>query len=979
MPLRFLVPAAAVILLAALLAVTPTGAQQQQIYRDGFAGRAPSFVRGDANIKFEEKDHALSKEHFKSGPTAEFIKIEANPQAGAQDAEFVHYYYATPPAPITDALTAVVNVKAFRPGIQVKARVVLPKEKDPRNPDAALTTLLPGKKYDRPRQWQPLGFGNLEDELKKHLPVLHARLGRAVDVSGAYVDRIVLNVYAGPGVTEVWVDDLEIGPVRTDVQPPAPKTAALASNPKNPKPRRVEAAEGQILVEADDGELDPFFMLAIRHSGTPLKVLRDAQFNTVWFPNGATPAGIEEAIRHGFWVVPTLPLPGSEWDGRQPKRPDPAAVERDAKALGEYLRTFLSTDAVLMWDFGSGRTAEDVSRVARAAEVVRTVDPRRPRSVDLWDGFATYSSYVTAVGAHRWPLFSSLELTMYRDWLAQRKALTPPGKMTWTWIQTHPPEWYVQLLTGRPDTCEFDHPIGPHPEQIRILTYLALAAGHRGLGFWSDKFLENPAHGRDRLLELALLNAEIEMLKPVLTASQDSAVWTATSNPNVQAAVMRGGTEILVLPVWLGAGTQYTPAQGVVPKLTIKVPAVPDVATPWLITPAGIVDLKSTAIKQEGGGTEITITEFDTACAVVFTSDNRLPGKLVRWQDHTKYRMGELAAKWAQMQAVEQFNKALDTHQRIIAAGGPEVPEAHNLFAESRHHQKLAQDYFSNKQFDIAYKEARRALRGVRSLMREDWDNAVKPFDTPTASPYAVNVHSLPEHWRFAGELASARPGGNGFAHGGFELSKPAPAEGASVTSLPGWEVRKLVLDPATAVAAIVNAGGLKDPEPQPPAYDSSRFGPGRVAPQPLDYRRPEAGQHCLKLSINPKAQKDRNNNPLPPPQAVERTVVAVDSPPAEFAPGSLVRVSFWVKVPGPIQASADGLIVFDSAGGEPLGVRVIHCPKWKQYHLYRRVPADGKVAMTFALTGLGTAFIDDVRIEPMIPFTAAGADVKSR
>src|SRR5262249_994235 len=158
-----------------------------------------------------------------------------------------------------------------------------------------------------------------------------------------------------------------------------------------------------------DGQLDPFFMLAIRHSGTPLKTLRDAQFNTVWFPNGATPATIEEAVRHGFWVVPTLPLPGSEWDSaRRPKAPDPATVERAAKTLADYVRTCLASDGVLMWDFGSGRTAEDVTRVARAAEVLRSVDPRRPRSVDLWDGFAVYSSYVTAIGAHRWPLFSSL-------------------------------------------------------------------------------------------------------------------------------------------------------------------------------------------------------------------------------------------------------------------------------------------------------------------------------------------------------------------------------------------------------------------------------------------------------------------------------------------------------------------------------------------------------------------------------------------
>ena len=34
-------------------------------------------------------------------------------------------------------------------------------------------------------------------------------------------------------------------------------------------------------------------------------------------------------------------------------------------------------------------------------------------------------------------------------------------------------------------------PIGPQPEQIRLLTYLGLAAGCRGLAFSSDRFLED--------------------------------------------------------------------------------------------------------------------------------------------------------------------------------------------------------------------------------------------------------------------------------------------------------------------------------------------------------------------------------------------------------------------------------------------------------------------------------------------------------
>jgi hypothetical protein len=977
MPTRFVAPAALVVLAAALAALAPAQ-DARSIYRDGFAGREPSFVKGDANVKFVEKDHKISNEHGKSGLTSEYVKIESTPPAGAAETQFVHYYYETPPAPVTERLTASVWVKAFRPGIQVKARVVFPKEKDPRNPDAPLTALIAGKTYEKVRMWDVLGFGNVSEALAKQLPVLHARLGRAVDRTDAYIDRIVLNVHAGAGVTEVWIDDLEIGPVRTDVAPPQPKRAppgGLASRPKA-KGRKVEF-DGQVLVEGDDGVLEPFFMLAIRHGGAPLKTLRDARFNTVWFPDDAPQATVDEAIRHGFWIVPTLPLGAGEWDARQPKRPDRADLEKEADRLAAYLRKFLAGDAVLMWSLGESRTAEDVLRVRQASDYLRSWDPRRPTAVDLWDGFSAFAPYVDAIGAHRWPLFSGLEMVQYREWLAQRRALIPPGKMTWTWVQTHLPSWLAELVCGQPDPTSFAEPIGPHPEQIRVLTYLSLAAGHKGLGFWSDKYLDTLTHGRDRFLELALLNTEIDLLKPVLFAAESPARWIGTSHPNVQAAVLAGSRETLVLPVWLGPGTQYTPAQATVPALTVIVPNVPDGATPWQVTPAGITEIKE--VQRVHGGTQIVVREFDTTAAVVFTSDLGPTGKIVRWQDATRCA-APLVARYAQQQAIEQFHKARRTHARILEAGGPDLPpgEADELFRQADQSIRQARVYADNNQYDVAYREARRALRPLRALMRADWEKATETLDTPTAAPFAVSFYTLPEHWKMARELHAARPAGNGFPNGGFELSRPAPATGADVSSLPGWKVRKMLLtsEPAVGIAAIVNVKEpIPDTPPKPPELGVGRYGAQRVAAQPVDFRQPEFGRHCLTLAIRYKGETNRQGQALPPPQALERAVVAVDSPAADFAPGSLVRVSFWAKVPGALQATADGLVVFDTAGGEPLGVRVLATGGWKQYHLYRRVPPSGKLAMTFALTGFGVAYIDDVRIEPLAPFTPVAGD----
>jgi len=123
----------------------------------------------------------------------------------------------------------------------------------------------------------------------------------------------------------------------------------------------------------------------------------------------------------------------------------------------------------------------------------------------------------------------------------------------------------------------------------------------------------------------------------------------------------------------------------------------------------------------------------------------------------------------------------------------------------------------------------------------------------------------------------------------------------------------------------------------------------------------PKEGKQCLMLQIRPK-------NPAQPPQALERTLLALNSPPVHLEPGTLVQISGWVRIPTAITASADGALFYDSAGGEPLAIRLTEPTPWKKFTLYRRVPASGIINVTVALTGLGTVYFDDVRIEPLMP-----------
>jgi hypothetical protein len=977
---RSAVGAAALAGLAALgLVVALVPAHAQQFHRHSFAGKTPALVRGDANVRVEEKEHDVSTTAFKSQPSSEHVKLVSD--AGTGDAAFIHYYYETPVAPVAETLTASVWVKATKPGIQLRARVVFPKEPDPARPELPLTMLIVGDTSDKSWGWQKLTLENVPGLVGKHLPVVQAKIGRAVNREGAYIDRLVLNLYAGPGPLEVWVDDLDIGPVNpTPAGPSGPTGPGVPTKqPKAGEPgvtlargRQVEQRGGQLLVDGKS-----YFFRAIRHTGTPLHVLRAAGFDAVWLPADAPTELVDEATREGWFVVPAAPLANLSAVATNPD------VTRERDRFTGFLQKFGTTD-VLFWDLGGGLTEDQIPRVELTAKVLREGDRRRPLGGDLWDGFQSYSQHLDVVGAHRWPLFTSLELPQYQAWLAQRRQLAGGRSVFWTWVQNHLPEWYLSSTMGKADPEKFDDPIGPNPEQVRLLAYIALASGCQGLGFWSDRFLADSHHGRDRLQGLALLNTELDMLAPVLTSASGRAIPVATNHPGVKAFLIRCERGLVLLPIWMGSGSQYVPEQGAVPALKVTVPLVPDGVDPWRITPAGVECLRENCEKRSGR-TEITIPEFDLVSPIVFTSDLSANGLVVWWQDHGR-KYGRLAARWALDMAAFEYEKVRTVHMKLADVGS-QVTQAEKLLLETHKFYREAQKHFANELYDKAYLDATRALRPLRVLMRDHWHQAVATLDLPTASPYAVSYFSLPRHWELYRQVQASRPAASVLKHGAFEFSGEIPATGVQVQALPGWGVRagSIENDRVAVAAGVVRSEGLADDvKPrEAPKTPRNLFSPSRpISPADEGYvpPAPEMEKGVLKLEVRGTPRLDRDGKEVPHSSVLERTFLAVDSPPVRLPPGTLVRVSGWVKVPNVIGGTADGVLFYDDAGGEPLAVRLMHTldpatgkAVWKHFHLYRRVPATGTMALTMALTGVGVAYFDDVRIEPLVPGAAGG------
>ncbi|WP_020469542.1 hypothetical protein [Zavarzinella formosa] len=947
-----------------------------EIHRNSFSGKTTSFLKGDDNVKAEVKVQELSADRSRSLPTSEHIKVSCTP--GKNETNYAYFYYPTPAAPVTEDLSVSLWVHSNRAGVQLLARLVIPKERNPKQIDEQLTVTVLLDTYKAPASsWQNLVLKRPLEIIQSQKLALRNRLKRDIDFTDAYFDQLILNVYCGAGETDLYLDNLEIGPVKAGTAPPMP----APMNPKDMPPGKVVSKEKELpkntppaneregrVVEFKRNKLTvdgvQIFPRFIRYSGTPLQVLKEAGFNGLYVPVDTPQSVIEDAIdNYGFWIIPYIP-PVSETNNDDVRNP---LVTKDVDTLVAAIRKFQSGDGVLFWDFGPVR-AEDFPRVSRTVEAVRAADPKRPVGADVWDGFDKYANPLQLIGTHRDPLMTSLEIDQYSRWLTQRKILASGSRFQWTWIQTHIPEWQTKLLYDKTFADGFTEPIGPQPEQIRLLTYLALASGNKGIGYWSDKFLADSHQGRDRLLQIALLNQEIEMLEPLLLHLNDDIRWVPSSNKNVLVAILRtNGKGVLALPIWLGGGAQYVPPQGAIQNLTFTVPLVPDGAEPWEISPVRVQSLQN-QLKQTPEGTQITLPEFDLTAAVVFTSDNSKDGLVAMWQKHTR-RVSRYAASWAVEMADEEFRKVSKVHDRLCEVAPP-LEEARLLLRNAEQRLMAAKrDRVANND-ESAYYEALRSLRPLRILMRAQWDRATRALDYPAASIYAASYYTLPKHWELANLLRGAEIAASALNDGDFERVQVPDRRGVPIGNLPGWSVQEVALDEVLMDAKFVPAEVGEDEEPILPVKKRAPYTPTSILKQFDDPQgpKPKLGNTILRLRVSPKPVTLKKDEKAPPePQALERVFLAVNSPPVRLTPGSWVRVTGWIKIPNGVRASADGVMFYDTSAGEAYSLRLNYQEKWKQFHFYRKVPSNGEIRVRMALTGFGTVYFDDIRVEPIV------------
>jgi hypothetical protein len=570
--------------------------------------------------------------------------------------------------------------------------------------------------------------------------------------------------------------------------------------------------------------------------------------------------------------------------------------------------------SVLAWSLGTRLVDRDVPFTRDLASEVRSIDPQRQRPLLAGADceLAEYSRLATLLLLDRRTNGTSCELGEQREWLKDRQKLARPGTPFWGTVHTQPALALEQQLAlfGRdalnPNDADLD--------QLRLTMYSHLAAGVRGILFPSENALSiDTVPAAMRTDALRLLNYELRLVEPWISGGQLTDELTSPE-AGVHAAVWQTERSRLLLITQRAASQQYVTPPAPRNQFTLLVPGAPAASHAYQVTTAGLRQLRSSLAT---GGLRITVDEAQSSSLVVVTHDPLV----IHFLNRTLTEIKSDATRLRHDLAVRRQLQITEIDQRLTAAGHP-LKDSAAWLRDAESNLSQAQRMLSTGDFPSAQGFVMKAEQLQARLRRGHWEQTAVGFHAPSASPCIAQFTTLPLHWQLADKLRGATWAANSQAAGDFEsLEQMTKAGWKNYTRLPDDVKSEVSL-------SLVN---------------------------------PHSGRSALRLAAAP-----RDVRQMPGP--LERPLVWITSSPVPVREKQIARITGWAYVPQAIVGSHDGLLIFDSIGGPDLADRLRLTRGWRQFTIYRAVPESGSLIITFALTGLGEAWLDDVQVNLLDP-----------
>lgn len=907
----------------------PTAAAED--YRDSCDGTRSNWLI--SNVRDALVQETRNTQVFHEGTASEQITVDAQ----RQGSEVVLSQKLPNPGRVMPELKATLWVRSEHAGVRLYVHVIFPNQTDPRTGDV-LGTWIEGGEYTRGRGWQQLVCETSDKVMRNQVRLLRASYTpTSLDLRGSVIDRVIVVCTLGAGKTEIFLDDLRVGPLVPPSRPIA--QAAAAVRPV------AEIRQGQLEIAGRPR----LTIMGIDH-GEDISTFRKLHFNTVWIKDVRDHARLTGLREQEIRAAATPP---DEVVSAPPIDPD----SNDTALAPPTAPTAYQWPEVALWYLGtrvsSGRREEIVSQMQQ----LRRFDYRlrRPALADVAEDERFFSRYVPMLGTSRHVCGTTFSFKDYKSWLAQRSRLATPGAYQFTWIQTEPVpainDW--RLPAGL-------KPVVLEPEQLRLQVYAALGAGFRGIGYWNRSSLDADGPGaEERRLAIAELNLELELIEPLLaTANQTDVARCKMDDPRLNpkikltrrqfdfpqddsqrereikqklaerdtlqknqkliqietdASVFQGAYYKLIIVTWLAHDAQFVPATLAGNEAKVLIPEPSECAHFWEVTTTGLHPLKKAKMP---GGYQVTLPKIDQT-AIILASPDPLQRDPI---EERTTKIAEASAKIcinlakAKLQRVEKIDAEL-------TALGHDQPDGRMLLARAEQSVVQAETAFKQGDFNLAREDSADVMQLCRTLQYAHWNEAVlsQGVTAPLSSPYTVCFQTLPDHWRLVERIGRAadRPQDNMLLTGDFEDPNTIRGE---------WIHSQHAVEGVRGNATLVSS--------------------------------PHQGKFSLKLvaSASPGFE---------PPVVIPRAPVTVTSPPVRVHAGQVLYVTGWINVVTPVSGSLDGVTFHDNIGGMLGALRFTERLGWQRFQFLRDVREDTNFRLTANLNGIGEVLLDDLKVIP--------------
>ena len=963
--------------------------------RDGFESSRILWNQEETDAAITPIKHDRTNRAAHNGLTSE--RIAFNSGVGST----LFYSYRLPKAPITKELGLQLYLRANRSGMQIFARVILPSDTDPET-KAPSYLLIPGTLYENTNHWQRLELIDPLTAIDRQVRVLRATSKRPVSLEGAYVEQLVLNLYSGVGETEVFIDDVLVGPVPPELVPSTPAEVA-PSEPEQaaatPAAPAVKPKGGNPLYRLDrnylkrrgeDGLYRESVFTAIHAPGADVTKLRQAGFDVLIDPIDADRKRTAEAVARGFALMPVL--------GRDSK-----GNLADADQVDAVVRAYPFQESVLAWCLGDGlgRAASPQARkdeLERARAIVsklKRLPPgisrlttgvidgdiaryaRAPQNLDLMG--IRPSSWGGSIG----PMDSLKFLRQRRDLSLRNNA----GALYWAILPATPPPSIPRTIWGTDPPPAGMNPV-VQPEQIRMMTYASLAAGYRGIAFRGDADLTSDTGlGRMLLLEMSLLNAEIDLCESIIANGADPIPEYPTYPPDPPTIPPQAGNrnqkvqilpELSPLPGLLahGIGTrdrrgvllfvseyggdaQFQPGQ--MAKNDVKLTVIaPEGAQGFEISPGRFRVLE----REPGvGGVRYTLPEFDSTALVLVTTDVDMALRVESVIKSIRPSAAQMAIEQAEIKLawVNEISGRLaaEGHPLITAkiqkerskTGGPLSTDQADLIKMATDNIKVARENLEREDYSTAWSEARRASRPLRLIMRGFFQNGLEDLEAANKPPEDIANEVEIE----AGRALPAGPRSI--------IPAVASAPLLAFNTLPQHYVWVESMKNGYFGRNLISSGTFDDTQALEEAgWTNQSYESDGIVSKVATVPNGEKGKRrILKMSVDPAEASKLDT--LPP--FLDYPAAAIRSPSIAVKAGQFLKISVYVQRPTVTTAGVGGVFIRDSIGGEALQFSSTGSfPSLTRVVLYRRVPADGEMSVMLGLAGYGDVYFDELTVQ---------------